>query len=506
VAALVGRQASRALLVALATQTEEMTLAALAVACRSHLLEEADDTYRFVHDDTYRFVHDVIREVIESDIGAGRRALLHRRVAEVLGSMPGEPAIELLAYHYDRAGMEEQASRYLEQAGDRARGQAAHMAAAQYYREAAARLEALGRREDAARVRVRLGTLLTTAARYEDALRVLEEAAALYDAAHDSDGLGRAVAQIGYAHADQGTLEVGIRRLQTLVIPLTRDGAARGLAALNAALASLFFVAGHYDEQLAAAAQAAELARTIGDSRVLLQARLSLGTALIMTGRSDEALPVLEETISVAESLGDLDSLSRALTSAASIYINRSAFETSMGYIDRALRVAERVGDPVRTLRALCYRGSIDLFTGQWPRARGHFERALAASHEVGMSAQYAYPVFYLGFLTLCEGGWGEAASLLDDSIRIAEPIGDLQVLRWAYATRAECDLLQGHPDQARDRLAAFCRPVSSKSSIAQSWQGASRRPRRRRVPARLSAIESRGAHVVGDEMRRPYA
>ncbi len=72
------------------------------------------------------------------------------------------------------------------------------------------------------------------------------------------------------------------------------------------------------------------------------------------------------------------------------------------------------------------------------------------------MSAQYAYPVFYLGFLTLCEGGWDEAASLLDDSIRIAEPIGDLQVLRWAYATRAECDLLQGHPDQARDRLTAL--------------------------------------------------
>ncbi len=362
VAAVVGRQTPRALLVALGAHAEETTLTALAVACRGRLLEEVDDTYRFVH--------DVIREVIESDIGAGKRALLHRRVAEALNGMPGDPTIELLAYHYGRAGMEEQASRYLEQAGDRARGQAAHMAAAQYYREASARLEVLGRREDAARVRVRLGTLFTTAARYEDALRVLEEAAALYDAAHDLDGLGQAVAQIGHAHADQGTPEVGIRRLQTLVIPLARDGAARGLAALNAALASLFFVAGHYDEQLAAAEQAAELARTIKDSWVLLQARLSLGTALIMTGRSDEALPVLEETIGVAESLGDLDSLSRALTSAASIYINRSAFDKSMGYIDRALRVAERVGDPVRTLRGLCYRGSIDLFTGRWPRAR----------------------------------------------------------------------------------------------------------------------------------------
>jgi len=174
-----------------------------------------------------------------------------------------------------------------------------------------------------AAARVGLGTLLTTAARYEDALRMLEEAAALYDAAHDSDGLG----QIGHVQADQGTPEVGIRQPQKLVIPLTRDSAARGLAALNAALASLFFVAGHYDEHLMAAEQAAELARTISASRVLLQARLSLRAALIMTGRSDEALPVLEETIEAAESLGDLDSLSRALTSAASISTNRSAVE-----------------------------------------------------------------------------------------------------------------------------------------------------------------------------------
>ena len=39
-------------------------------------------------DDAYAFSHDVIREVVEADVGAARRAVLHRRVAEALEREP----------------------------------------------------------------------------------------------------------------------------------------------------------------------------------------------------------------------------------------------------------------------------------------------------------------------------------------------------------------------------------------------------------------------------------
>ena len=67
---------------------------------------------------------------------------------------------------------------YLEQAGDRAAAQHAHAAAEGYYRELVERLDGLGRVQDAARVREKLGSVLHTAARYDEALVVLEQAGA----------------------------------------------------------------------------------------------------------------------------------------------------------------------------------------------------------------------------------------------------------------------------------------------------------------------------------------
>ena len=80
-----------------AGQPEEAVLAGLEAACRARLLLEEGD-------DGYAFAHDLIREVVEAELGAARRAVLHRRVAEALEGDPGSASPELLAYHYGRGG------------------------------------------------------------------------------------------------------------------------------------------------------------------------------------------------------------------------------------------------------------------------------------------------------------------------------------------------------------------------------------------------------------------
>jgi diphthamide biosynthesis methyltransferase len=97
-------------------------LEALGAVCRAQLLEEEGA-------EAYHFLHDVTREVVEADLGAARRMVLHRRVAEVLERQPGDPLLELLAYHYSRSEAHDKAVLYLEQAGDRAWGQYASAAA-----------------------------------------------------------------------------------------------------------------------------------------------------------------------------------------------------------------------------------------------------------------------------------------------------------------------------------------------------------------------------------------
>jgi predicted ATPase len=193
-AAVLGRVVPPALLGDVVAQPAEAVLDALEAACRARLLVQAGAA-------AYQFAHDVIREVLEAELGRARRALLHRQVAAALERQPGEPAVEALAYHYARSNEQDKALLYLERAGDKAQGQYANAAAESYYREVVARLDRLGRAQEAARVREKLGTVLTTMGLYDAALVVLEQAHESYCVVADREGAHRALAQIGQVHA-----------------------------------------------------------------------------------------------------------------------------------------------------------------------------------------------------------------------------------------------------------------------------------------------------------------
>jgi tetratricopeptide (TPR) repeat protein len=447
VAAVVGRVVAPALLTAVAAQPERAVLAALDAACRAGLLEEAGM-------EGYQFAHDVIREVVEADLGVARRKVLHRRIAEALEQQPDEPPVELLAFHYSRSEEQEKALRYLDQAGDRAAAQHAHAAAEGYYRELVERLDGLGRKLEGARAREKLGSVLRTVARYEAALEVLEQAVEVYRVAGDFEGVRRALAQVGQVHAVRGTAEDGVRRLRAALEALGMDGPSHGLAALYAALAHLYFASGRTAEQLAAAERAAELARTVGDERILADAETKRGLALLLLGRMKEAQRVLEEAIPLAEAVGDLDILRQVLTSVANVYGVRGELAQGRRYAERALEVAERRGDAAQVVFAAVNLAAVGYFVaGDWVRARGHLERALALARQIGAPRVVAPPLVELGWLCLVEGSWDEASRYLEEGRSAAEGSPALGLLARAHAMLAQREILEGRPDAACARL-----------------------------------------------------
>jgi adenylate cyclase len=208
-AAVVGRVVPPALLGSVTGRPEAELFAALEGACHAGLL--AEDGH------AYQFTHDLIREVIEQDVGLARRTALHLRVAEALEHRPGEPPVELLAYHYSRSEDQAKALLYTEQAGDRAAAHHAHAAARDYYRQAIDRLEGLGRPLQEARICEKLGIRLKTMGDYDQALDMLERAAGTYRKDLDLAAEGRVTAAIGQVHFEAGTWEEGIARVRSLL-------------------------------------------------------------------------------------------------------------------------------------------------------------------------------------------------------------------------------------------------------------------------------------------------
>jgi tetratricopeptide (TPR) repeat protein len=421
--------------------------AALDAVCRARLLAEAGE-------DAYEFAHNLSREVVWNDLGAARRAALHRRVAETLEHEPGEA--QALAYHYARCGEREKAAEYLERAGDRAQAMCANTAAESCYRELVERLDELGHGGAAARAREKLGVVLRTRARYDEALEMLDRAVQGYRTAGDREGQRQAIAQIGRVHARRGTPEEGLARIQALLnAPGTGEPAAAsaGLAALYVAQADLYYSTGRYHEQLTAAERAAGLARALHDERLLTQAEQWRSTALLTMGRPEEALPALEEIIPAAEALGDLSSHLHALNQVALAYIQQGEFAKSEAYIARALAAAEQRGDPVQVALMIYNRGLLGISSGRWRQARADFEQAATVMRQVPLAGTAAYPLLGLGHLSLLEGRWEAASRSLQEAITVAERSGDLQALRYALVILAERDLLEGRPEVARARL-----------------------------------------------------
>src|SRR5262249_55329314 len=154
---------------------------------------------------------------------------------------------------------------------------------------------------------------------------VLDQAVETHRAAGDPDGAARAMAQIGRVHALRGTPSAGIERLRPLLPALQARAPSPALAALYAALANLYFYSGRYSEELTAAEQAAEVARTLHDERLLAVAAHHQGWALALVGRTAEGLRVLEEAL--AEAVGDLNALCDLLDGVGYLYIVRGEFE-----------------------------------------------------------------------------------------------------------------------------------------------------------------------------------
>ncbi len=442
-AALIGRVVPPALLCAVVDLSPHAVLPALEAASRARLLIEDGHAYRFAH--------DLIREVAESEVGMARRQALHRRIARALEEQPGAAPVEQLAYHYGQAEELDRALPYLERAADHAWAQHANVAAEGYYRELVAGLDRLARPLDGARAREMRGLVLQTLARYDEALAELNDAVETYQTAGDVESMGRTLAHIGHVHALTGTPGAGIARLQPVRRLLDARAPAAALAAVCAALAELFYFTGQYSDDLAAATQAAEVARGLCDERLQAFAEYQQGMALAWMGQVDDGLRVLEGAIARAETAGDLSTLCEALDPVRMLYTWRGEFGHSTRLDERAARVAEQLGDPAWIANMT---GSMtSVFAGQWDQARDAYERSVALSRQAGASMVLMYVLVWRGRLHLWSGDWDAAVQDLEEDRVLVERAGDLWVLRQVQALLAEWEVLTGRPAAARARL-----------------------------------------------------
>jgi tetratricopeptide (TPR) repeat protein/transcriptional regulator with XRE-family HTH domain len=444
----VARAVQVPVLAAVLEQPERDVVAALEEAWRARLLEDTDGGYRLTH--------DLIRDVLEADLGPARRALLHRRLAEVLAGRPGAALAEVLAHHYGRSDVPERAVAYLEQAGDHAYAQQGHAAAVSFYRDAVERLDRQGQPLAAAPVREKLGRMLRTGARYAEALSALDPAAAAYRTAGDLEATGRVVAQIAGVHVDRGTPDAGLARLEPVLALLAERGPSRALATLYNQQADLFYMQGRLREQLTATEQGERMARLAGDEAQRAEALYLRGDALVCLGRLVAARETLAAAIGVAEAVGASWTLCWALAWLAVAHLELGDFAASREAAERGLQLAERHGYPMAVVHLTLWRGWSSFYAGTWDAARRDFVQALALDREIGSHFASFFAPLSLATLCLAEGAEAEAEHHLTTLTELAPSNIDATGRRHIALVFAERDLRAGRPAEVWARLAPW--------------------------------------------------
>jgi class 3 adenylate cyclase/tetratricopeptide (TPR) repeat protein len=344
--------------------------------------------------DVFTFSHDLVRRALYGRLPRGRRAELHRRVADAIARVHGDDErwLSSLAHHYGEgvaAGGPDEAVRYGALAGDRAlRTFAYEEAIAQYGRA----LDLLDRSaEDDAE---RRGALLLGLGR---ARVYVGEMGAAGDAFRAAAAAGRAAGRpdvVATAAIGLGQRGSSVTTIDAEVVALLEEAAA-GLASheahgglraqVLARLARELFGGGRRADAERLSEEALACARASGDHVGLGVALNARRQCLEGLGNLHNRLAIDEEILTIAEAAGDQE---LALTSVASLVIDHLRFG-DLSEVDRWLGELARRAETVRhTPRVDWYLGTYRAMRAILDGRLDEAERVADETLAVGQRAQ----------------------------------------------------------------------------------------------------------------------
>ena len=330
----------------------------------------------------YDFTHGRLRDVAYEAQGLARRRLLHRRVAEALGTASGPATLDagrwpLVAYHEGQAGRAAQAAEAHRRAGDLARSVFSNREAREHLETALA----LGH-PAVVELHEALGDVLTLQGDYSGAIGHLESAAALAGPPRQA-AIEHRLALVHARRGDWARAEShAAAALAASLATSPGDTIAR-----SAILADRSAIAHRMSDPAGAqrlASEALELAEDAADGPSIARALDVAG--IVDRGRGDgvAARSTLERAVHVAETTGDLGLQVASLNSLALVCADAGDRERAIALTVRALGLCERQGD--RHSQAALENNLADLLhaTGRGDVAIEHLKRAVAIFAEVG--------------------------------------------------------------------------------------------------------------------------
>jgi len=280
-----------------------------------------------------------------------------------------------------------------------------------------------------------------------------------------------------------------------LVPALRRPDAGADPALFAAALVTATAVAEFIDVATAQqlAEQAVQVARRLGDDRLLIRSLGQLCGACFFAGELEAGLPFGQESVERARRVGDDVLLGRSLM----LYL------MTLGTIDparsgplyaEAIACTERSGDHLINSFLHNNAGGAAVAAGDIPAARAHLEAAAEAARQIGW--EHTAATLGLGVVLRAEGDLDGARSTIEAGLRIGRRNGDT----WSMAGHIlGLACLAGDAGDWRRAAALHGAAQALQDRTGNPWQELAARYRR-------DSLDQARAHLGDEQLERAYA
>ena len=376
---------------------------------------------------TYHFWHPLFVSYLYDNLSAGRRASLHRRVAEVLRhTYQGreEEGAGAIAYHLVHGGADaSQIAHFSEIAGDRAYALSAYSEAVQHYKLAVEHIETLPANasvEELLRLVTlleRLGECTRVQGNDEQARRFFEQALEVHNryclSASNLDPqyeaqigallwceIGRTWYDTGdYEHAQQCYLraeqilrEAGIVTgpawanlyLQQSFVLWQEGNFEEALRTAQCALAIFENALGEFNRTAIQTFHSTATRRTLeGDPVDLGRTHRLLASIAATVGQSTIALEHLQTALAIFELYNRKQEIASICGDMGDVYLRKGEHTLAHASLRRSLSIAEQIGDTAIMSVAFGNMGILAARSGNLPEAEACFKKALALAEQV---------------------------------------------------------------------------------------------------------------------------
>lgn len=327
-AAVIGRSFDPALLHEASGRSEIETMEGIERLLAASLIHEPPTAHN-----RYDFSHEKLRALVYDEISQLRRRLLHRRVAEALA----RPSLNLAeragsaAFHFQQAGLPDQAAEFYVMAGDYARGLYANSAALAHYRTALA----LGHL-DTARLHEAIADLYTLNGDYHAAQEHYSAAANICP----SDCAAGLRHKLGNILQRLGNWEQAEQHYAASLAALQEEECQQGVLVYIDRSRNAY-LSGDIERAERYAGYALTLARRFGGGEELAQTENILGLLAHARGEMETALAHLEASLKAAQTLTDPLAQIAALNNLARVLADSPTREMSDS-LDRAIALTQQ--------------------------------------------------------------------------------------------------------------------------------------------------------------------